>query len=85
MFHCKRCGTCCRNIRGIEELKLYDSGTGTCIWLIDNQCSIYSKRPYICNVEKMYEKKFYQYYTKDEYYKLNKEGCEAIRKNMDGK
>lgn len=79
MFPCQKCGTCCRNIDKVEQLKDYDRGDGVCKWLIDNLCSIYSSRPDICRIDYMYEKKYYKLYSKEEFYNLNLQGCKEIR------
>ncbi len=50
--------------------------------LIDKQtniCLIYETRPDICRVDLMFEKKYYKYYTKDEYFKLNIEACNKMQ------
>lgn len=80
MFLCQKCGTCCRNIGGIEALRDFDNGNGECIHLIDNRCSIYSARPDICNVDKMYTMYYSQLLSREEYYRLNYRGCMEIRK-----
>lgn len=80
MFTCTRCGLCCKNINRIPELKEYNNGNGTCVHLReDNLCDIYADRPDICNVEKMFELKYKNYMSKDEYYRLNEEGCKLLR------
>lgn len=91
-FICIKCGLCCRNIDYILELKEYDLGNGTCKYLDTktNSCTIYYKRPEVCNVEKSYAKFYHKYYTEEEYLRLNYEGCKLLwkikkikkRKNM---
>ena len=80
MFDCSMCGECCRHINLIPELAEFDDGTGVCIYLQGNLCSIYENRPDICNVDVMYEKKFKTEYTKEEFYKINREACKEIMK-----
>lgn len=83
MFCCSKCGICCKNIAKIPELKEYDNGHGTCIHLRkDNLCDIYPVRPDICNVEKMFELKYKNYMSRDEYDQLNQEGCMTLRSKM---
>lgn len=69
-FHCSMCGMCCRNVKRYKEevypaLKsiLGDSTprfdiidkNGVCVHLTeDNKCSIYERRPFICNTNKMF-------------------------------
>jgi Fe-S-cluster containining protein len=80
MFPCTKCGLCCRNIDTIHELKDFDKGNGICIHLTeDNLCNIYDERPDICNVEKMFERKYKRLMSKDEYYRLNLEGCKKLQ------
>ena len=45
----------------------------------DNLCNIYSTRPNICNVEKMYELYYVNMMSKAEYEKKNLEGCKALQ------
>lgn len=79
MFICTKCGMCCRNIDLIPELKEYDIGNGTCVYLSENNlCTIYDDRPEICNVDKMFEKKYKMIMTREEYEKINEEGCKAL-------
>lgn len=44
-----------------------------------NLCTVYETRPDICRVDAMYEKKFSSFYSKEEYYKLNMEGCRLLQ------
>ena len=80
MFVCTKCGLCCRNIDKIPELSSFHKGDGICIHLSDdNLCNIYSTRPDICNVDKMYELKFKSMMTKEEYEQINREGCRVLQ------
>ena len=80
MFVCTKCGLCCRNIDKIPELSSFHKGDGICIHLSDdNLCNIYSTRPDICNVDKMYELKFKSMMTKEEYEQINREGCSVLQ------
>lgn len=81
MFPCTGCGLCCQNIRGIEELKEYDLGNGICQYFddISNNCMIYHARPELCQVEKMFEVKYNEYFTKEEFYMLNAKNCNALQ------
>ncbi len=78
-FPCDKCGLCCRNISMIPQLKEFDDGTGVCKYLRENLCSIYEKRPAICNVELMYEKYYKQQYSKQAFYELNQKGCMKLK------
>jgi Fe-S-cluster containining protein len=43
-------------LKNVPELFEYDRGNGVCRYLTENNlCLIYSNRPTICNVEKMYD------------------------------
>ena len=79
MFVCTKCGLCCRNIDQIPELAAFHSGNGVCIHLTkDNLCDVYDHRPDICNVEKMYQLKYKALMSKEEYEKMNLEGCKIL-------
>lgn len=57
-MYCTRCGLCCMQFSYIdlpEEYKKLDDGTGKCIYLVNNMCSIYEVRPLLCNHEKLFE------------------------------
>lgn len=80
MFTCTKCGLCCCNIDLVPELSEYDMGNGVCIHLTeDNLCDIYSSRPDICNVEKMFDTKYRYLMSKEEYDHLNEEGCKLLQ------
>ncbi len=81
MFECDKCGICCQHIDLIPQLKDYDSGNGRCIHLLSsNLCEIYSNRPEVCNIEKMYELFYRDIISKDEYIQKNKLGCRKLKK-----
>ena len=80
MFLCTKCGLCCRNIGEIPELREYDTGNGTCIHLTEEcLCDIYTDRPDICNVEKMFDQKYKYLMTRDEYDYFNSAGCKKMQ------
>ncbi|WP_399553544.1 YkgJ family cysteine cluster protein [uncultured Veillonella sp.] len=81
MFSCDKCGLCCRNIDRIPELKTFHNGNGICKFLINNKCSIYDRRPLICNVDRIYEKFFRTSYTLEEFYKLNHQVCMMLKQH----
>lgn len=78
-FVCIKCGLCCLNIQWAEELKEYHDGDGKCRFYNSETklCTIYKKRPEICNVKKSY-KRFSDVYTEEEYIRLNYEGCKIL-------
>lgn len=80
MFYCSMCGECCRHINLIPELAEFDDGTGVCVHLCGDLCSIYENRPDICNVDVMYDKVFNTKYTREEFYRINQAVCKEIIK-----
>lgn len=78
-FACTRCGMCCRNISTVSELSAFDNGSGVCIHLENNLCTIYMDRPIICRVDQMYYSKYCESYDLETYYRLNYEACRALR------
>ena len=84
MFPCSGCGVCCQNISQVKELKDYDLGNGICKYFdtINNNCKIYTTRPDICQIDKMFEIKYYKDYTKKEFYMLNADVCNKIQENL---
>jgi Fe-S-cluster containining protein len=81
MFPCTSCGLCCQNISEIEELKNFDLGNGTCKHFnhISNECNIYETRPNICRVDKMFDIKYHQSFTKEEFHMVNAQACNALQ------
>jgi len=81
MFPCTSCGLCCQNIANIEELKGFDLGNGTCIHFdsISNGCKIYNNRPKICRVDEMFDIKYHQYFTREEFYVENAKMCNMLQ------
>ena len=43
-------------------------------------CSIYTTRPEICSVDSIYEHYYKTCYTKEEFYQINMQGCEMLKK-----
>jgi len=81
MFPCTGCGLCCQNISAITELKEFDLGNGVCTYydFITNECKIYNDRPKICQVDKMFELKYNEYFTKEEFYIVNANACNDLQ------
>lgn len=78
-FKCNCCGLCCRSLKKVPDLRLFDRGDGVCIHLReDNLCSIYEHRPEICNVDLMYERYFSKLYSREEYDRLNTKQCAVL-------
>lgn len=83
IFPCERCGICCKHIDLILQLKQFDSGSGRCIHLMNNNlCAIYDNRPDICNIEKMYDLVYRNHMSEDDYLRLNIEGCKELKRNI---
>ena len=79
-FQCEKCGLCCKNIRFSSLSAELDRGDGVCKHLKENLCEIYSERPIFCNVEAYYEKFLSEKISREEFYKKNREICEALKK-----
>lgn len=79
-FPCNSCGLCCKNIGHIEELKSFDNGDGTCMYLENNMCRIYATRPLICRIDEMYEQFFHEQLSKEEYYDINIKACQQLQR-----
>ena len=79
-FPCDKCGLCCQNIRLSSLSAKLDRGDGVCKHLKDNLCEIYSQRPIFCNVEAYYEKFLAEKISREEFYKMNHEVCERLKK-----
>ena len=82
MFPCTGCGLCCQNISTVDELKSFDLGNGVCKYFdnLKNECIIYDKRPDICKVEKMFELKYQDFFTKEAFYIENANICNMLQK-----
>lgn len=79
MFKCNKCGLCCRNLNKSNIYDFLNRGDGVCKYLKENICSIYENRPIVCRVDDCYEIFFKKIYSRDEYYKLNYEGCMQLQ------
>ncbi len=64
-----------------------DRGDGICKYFdfSSNLCTIYKERPLICNVDQMYRVYFKDKMSKEEYYNLNSEACNQLKKEQEGK
>lgn len=82
MFPCTGCGICCQNISTVKELKEFDLGNGVCKFfdIKTNSCTIYESRPDICKVDKMFDIKYSNEFSKKEFYKLNAKVCNELQK-----
>ncbi len=77
-FLCSQCGACCRRAGewGGVKYGLPIKEDGSCGHLENNLCSIYEKRPDICNSNKMPNKHASQ--TKKEYFIENTKICHQL-------
>lgn len=79
-FHCDRCGLCCRKVGKFPFMKEFDRGDGVCKHLTDdNLCAIYDHRPTICDVDRLYGIYFKDKMSKEEWYRLQYEGCRELK------
>jgi Fe-S-cluster containining protein len=63
-------------LKEVPELSEYDRGNGMCRYLTENNlCMIYSNRPVICNVEKMYDLYFKDIFLPKDYIIRNLKAC----------
>ena len=87
MFPCTNCGLCCQHISTVEELKSFDLGNGICKYFnfVTKTCDIYETRPIICQVEKMFDIKYHQFFTKKAFYIENAMVCNSMQEqyNLD--
>lgn len=80
MFHCDHCGCCCRHLDRNSAYAQLDRGDGICVHLNGNDCTIYENRPLLCRIDECYEQFFYQIMTREDYYELNSQACQIIKK-----
>lgn len=82
MFKCDRCGLCCMNVGSIPLYKDLDRGDGICRFFdcITHLCTIYDIRPIKCNVDLAYDMYFENVMTKEQYYRLNYNECENLKR-----
>jgi hypothetical protein len=78
---CDNCNApCCRQIGKVRQD--LDRGDGACIHLDDNcKCKIYEHRPLICDTDRLYNAFFKGIMPREEYDKLNADGCRKLRES----
>lgn len=79
MFHCDKCGQCCRNLNRSDLYASLHNGDGICRYLRNDLCSIYEKRPLLCRVDESYEAIFAPYMTYETYLELNYQSCRQLK------
>lgn len=86
MFRCDCCGLCCMNLNMSDMYSDLDRGNGICKYFdeVSKLCSIYDHRPDKCNVDKMYDISWKYKISKEEYYELNYNVCELLKKGDGG-
>ncbi len=82
MFRCNKCGACCKSLDKSYLYHMLDRGDGVCKYLVNNQCSIYDNRPILCRVDESYMKFYSKLMTSEEYYRLNYEACDKLKKEI---
>ncbi|WP_081596756.1 YkgJ family cysteine cluster protein [Cupriavidus sp. HMR-1] len=80
-FPCTQCGRCCENVNLSDETLFLDRGDGTCRHYdaASKACSIYSERPDICRVDRMYVLRYARLHTWDEFIALNLHACDQLQ------
>ena len=86
VFPCNQCGLCCKHVHLATETQFLDRGDGTCKHYDETSklCSIYSERPNICRVDRLYLMRYAQLYTWEEYVALNVQACTVLAQNYVG-
>lgn len=80
-FECHQCGECCKSIRVLtipDDFKNfpYRIVMGRCEKLTkDNKCSVYSHRPLVCNVQKLWENYYSDVINWQDFCGVNKQMC----------
>ena len=82
MFKCDCCGLCCMNIGSNPLFEDIDRGDGICIFFdcSSHLCTIYDTRPVKCNVDLAYDMYLKDVITKEQYYQLNYNQCENLKR-----
>lgn len=82
MFFCDKCGLCCMYVNESPIYSELDRGDGICKYFdCDTKlCSVYDNRPIICNIDKAYQLYFKDIMPLEEYYRLNYETCNMLKK-----
>lgn len=69
------------HIGSVPESSSLDRGDGVCKFFVDETklCSIYERRPIVCNVDKAYNTYFKSDISLEDYYKINYESCKILK------
>ena len=79
-FPCLACGLCCRRAGTVPYLADQAAEDGVCSHL-DRQtqrCTIYTRRPLICNIAAMYDACFKEHISEREYIRENLRICRDL-------
>jgi Fe-S-cluster containining protein len=68
--------------RLIDDFPYDYDDDGVCLMLEGGRCSVYAKRPVICNVSKLYKALKVEGMSKRDFFKMNEEACKEIRKKF---
>lgn len=81
MFSCDKCGLCCMHIDTSPLSAPLDRGDGVCKFFEEDSklCSIYEKRPILCNVDKAYHAYYRDKLTIKDFYQLNYAECKRLK------
>jgi Fe-S-cluster containining protein len=74
-FPCIQCGLCCRTLPGASFAAEYNLGDGVCKYLEGNLCTIYEKRPLVCNIADMYHAQYSDSMSEAEFVATNLRSC----------
>lgn len=87
MFPCDKCGLCCQAVRRNPIYEELDRGDGTCRYFDDASrlCTIYERRPLLCNIDGFYDKYLSKTMSRTEYYRMNLGVCEALKRETKSK
>ena len=80
-FPCIQCGLCCQRVNLADETRFLDRGDGTCRHydMANKSCSIYTERPDICRIDRMYALRYAGQYTWNEFVTLNLQVCTHLQ------
>ena len=80
-FPCDCCGLCCMSLSHSSLYSDLDNGHGVCRYFNKKtkKCSIYVNRPVKCNIDAMYNMYYSADMTRDEFYQINLQACNALK------
>ena len=83
-FPCDCCGLCCQNLSFSSLYNDLNDGHGVCRYfnVSTNRCNIYESRPEKCNIDAMYEKYYATVMSREEFYQINMQACQALKSKI---